>query len=173
MQDGGMKPMKEKDARKIFAQLAQAIKYIHNNKVIHMDIKLDNIMYDNTTGRATLIDFGLCDFITEENGDMITRRVGSQEYSAPELLEKSEKPFSGKKADVWCLGMVLYALLSCNFPFSPKKRKEMIRNGCHPELKFKFKLSDKGKDLIKKMLTVNPEERFTIEQVLAHPWMTK
>lgn len=174
LQSRKMKAVDEKKARKIITQIAEAVKHCHDNKVIHMDIKLDNIMYNRKTKQATLIDFGLCDFITEEKGDSMTRRVGSPEYCPPELLTKTSETFSGCKVDVWCLGMVLYALLSCTFPFNPKKRKDLVRSGAeHPAVKFNFKISEKAKDLLSKMLAIDPEQRISMEQVLAHPWMNK
>ena len=167
-----MKTLSEKEAKKIFKQLAEAIKYCHDNKVLHLDVKLDNIMYTKKTGEATLIDFGLCDFITEEHGDLITRRVGSLEYSPPEIFVRSETPFYGTKVDVWCLGVVLYSLLSSMFPFDPKKRSQLLRRGTeHPPVIFNFILSSKAKDLLTKMLALKPEQRITIDEVLKHPWL--
>eukprot|EP01115_Flamella_aegyptia_P010007 TRINITY_DN43429_c0_g1_i1.p1 TRINITY_DN43429_c0_g1~~TRINITY_DN43429_c0_g1_i1.p1 ORF type:complete len:219 (+),score=68.19 TRINITY_DN43429_c0_g1_i1:127-783(+) len=111
-----MDPLKEKDAKKMFKQLVEAVHYCHARGVVHLDIKLDNIMFNPATGVAKLIDFGLCDFITESNNGYFTRNVGSEEYCPPELLAKKRSPYDGRKADVWCLGVVLYALLSTKFP---------------------------------------------------------
>ena len=172
MEQRQFKPFNEKEARQIFNQLITAVEYCHSQNVVHYDIKLDNTMIDPFTGHVTLIDFGLCDFITVENKDRFTRRVGSEEYCAPELFCVTGDALCGTKMDVWCCGVVLYTLLSATFPFDPKKRKQMMRTtGQHPALKINFAGSDAVKDLINKMLTVNPNERITLAEVMNHPWV--
>lgn len=74
-------PFTEPEARKIFKQLVEAVAFCHEKQVVHMDIKLDNIMYDEETEKITLIDFGLSDFIVDGD-DSFFKRVGSYEYKA-------------------------------------------------------------------------------------------
>lgn len=129
-------------------------------------------MIDPITHQVTLIDFGLCDYITQENNGAFTRRVGSEEYCPVELLEKSENPFNGTKVDIFCMGVVLYAMMSATFPFDIKKRKLAVKQGLTPAaVRFPFAVSDSCKDLITRMLESNPEKRITIEQILSHPWV--
>ena len=129
-------------------------------------------MIDPETHHATLIDFGLCDFITMENQGKFTRRVGSEEYCANELLEKSGTPFDGSKVDIFCLGVVLFAMLSATFPFDIKKRKQAIRMGTTlPAIRFPFMISETCKDLIVKMLDPKPDKRITIQEIFEHPWL--
>ena len=120
MEQRKLKPLKEKEARKIMIQLFKAVQYSHSRNVVHLDIKLDNIMIEPKSGHVTLIDFGLCDFITEQNSGFIKRRVGSKEYCAAELLTSQSESYDATKVDVWCLGVVLYTLISSKFPFNPK-----------------------------------------------------
>ena len=156
----------------MFIQIASALYYCHTQGVVHLDVKLDNVMIDLKTGYVTLIDFGLCDFMAEQQ-DVFTRKVGSHEYCAPEMFEQNDKTFSGTKADVWCLGVALYAMLTGKLPFDPKKRKFEFRlSGTHPSVRVSFPCSESIRDLIHKMLTVNPEERISMAQVLSHPWVT-
>ena len=166
------KPFTETEAKSIFRQTLNAIDYCHQNGIVHFDVKLDNLMIDPTTQKVTLIDFGLCDFITRENNGKFSRRVGSEEYCAPELLEKSQTPFDGTKVDIFCLGVVLFAMLSATFPFDIKKRKMAVRQGlAQPAVRFPFAVSNECKDLITKMLEQNPAKRITIEQIFEHPWL--
>jgi serine/threonine protein kinase len=166
------KPFSEKEAKKLFKQLLDAIAYTHKQGVVHLDIKLDNIMIEHETQKITLIDYGLCDYITEENKGQFNRRVGSEEYCPAELLDRRDSSFSGAKVDVWCLGVVLYTLLNASFPFDPKKRKQIIRDGGkHPTFHFKYAVGSKAQDLIGKMLKTNPEERISMEEVKSHSWL--
>lgn len=73
-------PFTDKEAHYIFRQIAKAVMNCHDNNVAHLDIKLDNIMIDPKTHKAKLIDFGLCNFITESNQGYFDYRVGSSEY---------------------------------------------------------------------------------------------
>lgn len=118
MADKGYKPFSEAGARGILSQLIDALAYCHKNSVVHFDVKLDNIIFEEETQKATLIDFGLCDFM--EGDDHFTKRVGSEEYCAPELYLSEDTPYSGTKADIYALGVVLYAMLTCTFPFNDK-----------------------------------------------------
>jgi serine/threonine protein kinase len=168
----GYQGFSEVEAHTIFEQVLAAIDYSHRQGVINFDIKLDNIMLDPQTLQATLIDFGLCDFVTSENKGSFTKRVGSDEYAAPEVMQKSVESFEGSKIDIWCLGAVLYCVLSATFPFEVKQRKQAIKEGLpHPELTFDFPISDEAKDLISKMLELNPEKRITVQEIYEHPWV--
>jgi serine/threonine protein kinase len=128
-------------------------------------------MVNPTDLSVSLIDYGLCDFITEENQGKFHRRCGSEEYCAAEMIS-NYKEFDGVKVDVWCLGVVLYALMSATFPFDSKKRRALLQAGCsHPIVNVYFDCSPEAKDLITKMLDTNPGDRLNMEEVAKHPWM--
>jgi serine/threonine protein kinase len=100
--------------------------------------------------------------------------VGSEEYCAVELIEKSSNPFDGTKIDVFSFGVVLFAMVTATFPYDVKKRRAAIRGGLPlPEIKFPFAVSNQCKDLIKQMLEKNPEKRITIAQIIEHPWVSQ
>jgi carbon catabolite-derepressing protein kinase len=162
-------PFTEPDAKVLARQLVSALTYCHALGVIHMDIKLDNIIIDPTGRKVKIIDFGFCSFITNEK-DMITRRCGSKEYCAPELLNSKIELFSAIKQDVWCLGTVIFCLLTAKFPFHPKRRNACIAQGQHPQLRLEFQASRQAKDLISKMLQLDPAKRITMKEVASHPW---
>jgi serine/threonine protein kinase len=167
-------PVGERQARAMFQQLTKAVSQAHQKKIAHLDIKLDNIMVDPDTHTVKLIDFGLCNFETEENGGKCHYRVGSQEYWAPEMVAVKIEPFCGYKADVWCLGVVLYCLLNGGFPYDPNMRTSIVRTtGVHPTFKFSKPISASAQDLIKKMLDINPDTRISLNEVMSHPWLKK
>jgi len=164
-------PFKEKEARKIFRQIVKAVQYIHQQKLAHRDLKMENIIM-NDNGRIKVIDFGLCSRI--EEGKLCDKWCGSQDYCCPEILQK--KPYNGYACDVWSLGVVLYILLYAELPFGFKTRvKAILRGQQHPAVNFADKrnpnaVSDEAKDLISGMLQVESENRITVEQVLRHSW---
>ena len=171
MENRNLKGLPEKSALYIMSQLFSTIKYCHDNQVVHLDLKLENVMINESTGFIKLIDFGLCDFINGR-GDLFTRIHGSEDYLPAEMIKHPEQPYSGTKADVWCLGIILYGLMSGSFPFNPIGRRKSINLGePHPTPKFYFKCSKKLKDLLNKMLEPTPTLRISIDEILKHPWM--
>ena len=133
-------------------------------------------MINRATLKATLIDFGLCQPIDAISGDRITRRVGSEEYTSPEMNFYSKQPIcvSGKKVDAWSLGVVLYAMISASFPFSKNERyiiaNESIK--AKPSLHFNFPISETARDLIEKLLCFDPSKRMSVDEISSHPWMS-
>lgn len=111
-----MKPnrqMPELEAKFLWRQVVQAIYYCHQRNVTHRDIKLENILLDETKTLAKLIDFGFSTCIPHERKVKIF--CGTPSYMAPEIVSKSE--YSGPPADIWALGVLLFALLCGKFPF--------------------------------------------------------
>ena len=151
----------ENVCRKIFTQVCIAVEYMHSNQIVHRDIKLENIIIDKT-GTTKLIDMGFGNFIMGKD-HLLRTFCGSPDYAAPELF--LGKPYRGPPADMWSLGVLLYALLSSLLPFKDSQ--------CVMSCIYKFPLSmpSGAKDLIQKLLVTNPEERLTISQVLHHPWI--
>lgn len=159
-------PLNENDAKELFRQLAKSVKYVHKRGFVHGDLKLENIMITKE-GKLKLIDFG---FSSEKScKTLLSCYQGSLEYLSPEILQRV--PYIGCKAEVWSIGVILYTLLFGEFPFSEQEREmdfEDVVVGFP-----RSQVSPIAKDLIKKMLSVNPNERYEIEDVLKHPWMSK
>ncbi len=167
-------PISELKVRIIMSQLIDVVQYCHSEGVIHLDIKLDNIIYSPTTERIKLIDFGLCDFY-KNGSDQVNRRCGSVEYCAAEVLMNVFNGYSGQKADVWSIGTVLFTLVTARFPFDPTKRQVALARGePHPELCFPadVELSILLMDLICQMLTVDPADRIPLSDIRDHAWFS-
>lgn len=186
------KPLREGSAKRIFRQIISALLYCHQNKVInilltatygsfqicHRDLKLENILYNPKKKQARLIDFGLCAINTSHCNELCTNWCGSPDYVCPEIL--LQQPYSGCLSDTWSLGVILYVLLFGQMPFNFKERFHALQHGKpHPSLEFvedkelPYRVSETAKDLIKKMLTSNPKERITIEEIAHHKWCAK
>lgn len=165
----------EEEAKIIFGQLVEAIKYCHRKSVVHRDIKLENVLYDASTQRVKLIDFGFA--IALAPGSKLNVFCGTPSYMAPEIVNKKEYTFP---VDTWALGILLFKALNGNFPFRGKEKlflqclkfqliikgqddKELYKriNSC--KLDFQPNISIQAKNLLGKILKNNPNERYTAE----------
>jgi serine/threonine-protein kinase Chk2 len=186
----------EVEARKVFIQLFQGVKYLHERNIVHRDIKPENILLVDKELHVKLADFGLAKIIGEESFTTTLYvllfyldwqhanlcRCGTPSYVAPEILESSNHRRYTRAVDVWSLGVVLYICL-CGFPpFSdelyseenPYTLSQQIKTG-----RFDYpspywdSVGDPALDLIDRMLTVDVEKRITIDECLQHPWVTQ
>ncbi|KAJ4413497.1 serine/threonine protein kinase [Neurospora sp. IMI 360204] len=172
--------LSENECRKLFTQLFQGVKYLHDRNIVHRDIKPENILLVDDDLHVKLADFGLAKIVGEES--FTTTLCGTPSYVAPEILTDTRHRKYTKAVDIWSLGVVLYICL-CGFPpFSdeltspdfPYSLSDQIRQG-----KFDYPspywdpVDDLALDLIDSMLVVDPEKRFTVDECLSHPWMTE
>jgi len=166
-------PLPEREARNIFKSILESILYCHSKRVAHRDIKLDNILI-HPDGKARLIDFGLA---TIDEDRTTTSFVGSPEYCAPEIIQRV--PYSGYKADVYSLGMVLYCIIFGRFPYIPDQRMQLINSGMDlprfiwPDALpgFANMVSAPLKELLGRMLEVDPDVRISMQEVSNHRWV--
>lgn len=152
---------------KSFYPVFQALKYIHSMNIIHNDIKLDNIVFKSGLNECKLIDFGYSEVI--ESG-FSRRKVGSTYYTAPEILMNKRHDF---KADIWALGISLYAAATGSFPFDASSSynyicSELISEPDLAKLE-SLNFSDDFIDLIRMMLTKNNDYRPSVIDCLKHP----
>ncbi|CAG8654655.1 8684_t:CDS:2, partial [Scutellospora calospora] len=175
---GEHKGLDEDDARNIFLQIAEGVRYLHNDmKLVHKDIKLDNILLDKDD-TWKLCDFGLTEFQNDANGfgnlsSLEEEAGGSLAYCAPEQT-RSKAPLKDPAVDIWSLGVVLYALVVNHLPFvddfAPRLQLK-IMNGRYDESALsEAGVSDDLKDLLKQIFKTNPAQRISINQVLEHQW---
>ncbi|OVA16136.1 Protein kinase domain [Macleaya cordata] len=161
----------EHEAANTFRTIMEVIKTCHNRKVMHRDLKLENILFANTSESAPLkvIDFGLS--VIFEPGKRFSDIVGSLVYMAPEILKKNYGP----EVDVWSAGVILYAMLCGFYPFDAETNQGIVNEIMKGELDFKRdpwpKVSESAKSLIRRMLEPNPKKRLTAQEVLQHPWL--
>lgn len=169
----------EDETRTLFRQLFAALKYLHEHSIVHRDIKPENILLSSTDSlEIRLADFGLAKIIG--NSSSTTTLAGTPSYIPPEMLAAPQSgasvPYS-KKVDSWSAGVVLYICL-CGFPpFSPELAppplKTQIKEGkFHFQSPYWDDISDEAIDLVRRLLTVDPQRRYSISQALEHPFMT-
>jgi len=169
MEKYGDSGLPEEVLRKVLRDVAEALVYAHSQDIVHLDIKPDNILFDEDM-KPVLIDWGLASSVA--NGKKLKNFVGSLQYCAPEILRGLA--FDGKKADSWSFGVLLYVCASGLFPWPGKTNSQVRQNIMLAEFLWPPKsLSDGFKDLLKQLLKPNPEERLSMEEVLKHPWYTQ
>eukprot|EP01119_Soliformovum_irregulare_P014964 TRINITY_DN4154_c0_g1_i1.p1 TRINITY_DN4154_c0_g1~~TRINITY_DN4154_c0_g1_i1.p1 ORF type:complete len:271 (-),score=55.02 TRINITY_DN4154_c0_g1_i1:7-819(-) len=159
-------PIKEEQAQCFMKQIVSSLLECHAKGIAHRDVKLDNIMIQ-PNGDLKIIDFGLSKTL---EAHYCQDEVGSIEYAAPEILRKCA--YDGYKADVYSLGVVLFALLIGEFPFSVTKIRAHKEGRIPLTLTFPFhkKVSNLAQNLLVKLLRSDPRERIAMDEVLNHPW---
>ena len=175
--DGKGKAICEWKSKIYFCQIASAIKYLHKYNIAHRDLKLDNVLLDKDFN-AKVCDFGFSKFVEKEpkTGKSVKSKsfVGTPTYEPPEMV--MSEPYDPFKCDVWCLGICLFVMLNYEYPFNSDQPKEkryekMTKRLYKFEATIEAKLTPNAKDLVKKLLEPNPEQRMSMEQVCKHPWI--
>lgn len=160
----------EKQACKYVKEMLGAIRYCHENNIVHRDLKLENFLLDTDDSNSSLklIDFGLSAYF--EKSKLLQKAVGTPYYVAPEVLRNAYT----SACDIWSLGVISYMLVSGLAPFWGKTDVEIfrrVRNGTWSfEPRVFKKVSPQAKGFIKSCLNINYEERPTAAQLQDHEW---
>nr|XP_043640021.1 SNF1-related protein kinase catalytic subunit alpha KIN10-like [Erigeron canadensis] len=155
----------ENEARKIFQQIISGVEYCHRNMVVHRDLKPENILLDSR-GNVKVADFGLSNIMRD--GHFLKTSCGSPNYAAPEVV--SGKLYAGPEVDVWSCGVILYALLCGTLPFDDENIPNLFKKIKSGIYTLPSHLSPGARDLIPRMLVVDPMKRITIADLRQHPW---
>ncbi|XP_015185253.1 PREDICTED: serine/threonine-protein kinase SIK3-like isoform X1 [Polistes dominula] len=158
--------MPEPEARRIFRQIVLAVHYLHQQRVVHRDLKAENLLLD-ADNNIKLADFGFSNEYTP--GVPLNTWCGSPPYAAPEIFEG--KHYDGPRADVWSLGVVLYVLVCGALPFDGPTMQLLRSVVISGKFRIPFFMSAECEKLIRHMLVVEPERRLSISQILIHSWM--
>ena len=161
----------ERKAGELMRQMLSAIAYCHEKKLVHCDLKPENIIFESQSNNnlVKIIDFGNSSFC--EGDSKLSNRFGSVYYVAPEVLMGSYT----EKCDVWSLGVIMYLILSGKPPFNGVNDQIILKKVY--EGKFNFdgpewqNISADAKDLISKMLTFDFNNRITARKCLEHKWI--
>lgn len=164
----------EKDAARLTHEMLSALAYCHSKNVVHRDLKPENFVFDDPSKDSLmrLIDFGCAKQVQDE--EIVTDNAGSPYYVAPEVLRKDARTGRiWKSADMWSIGVIIYLLVTGFPPFNGETTTEIFQSILAGRLRFpsSVPLSDSVKELIRKLLIMDPRARLTPEQALAHPWV--
>ncbi|KAM3936707.1 testis-specific serine/threonine-protein kinase 1-like [Leptodactylus fuscus] len=166
-------PMPELLARKLFHQLATAVKYCHDLGIVHRDLKCENILLDKELN-VKLSDFGFARRLSHDSsGKTILSKTfcGSTAYAAPEVLQGI--PYEPKVYDIWSLGVILFIMVSGSMPYDDSNIKKMLRVQKQHSINFprSSDLTSDCKDIIHCMLQPDVNQRLTIDGILNHRWL--
>jgi len=155
------------DARRFFQQVISGVEYLHFKRVVHRDLKPENLLLDNDNN-IKIADFGLSNVTVD--GDFLKTSCGSPNYAAPEVI--SGNLYAGPEVDVWSCGVILYALLCGTLPFDDESIPSLFRKIKSGMYSLPSHLSQLSRDLILKMLVVDPMKRIKLEEIRNHGWFT-
>uniref|UniRef100_A0A8C9AYQ6 Ribosomal protein S6 kinase n=1 Tax=Prolemur simus TaxID=1328070 RepID=A0A8C9AYQ6_PROSS len=167
----------EREASDVLCTIAKTMDYLHSQGVVHRDLKPSNILYVDESGNPESIricDFGFAKQLRAENGLLMTPCYTAN-FVAPEVLKRQGYDAA---CDIWSLGILLYTMLAGFTPFAngpddtPEEILARIGSGKYALAGGNWdSISDAAKDVVSKMLHVDPHQRLTAVQVLKHPWI--
>ena len=177
-----VKCYEEDIAAHIFIDILKSVRYIHSMGVVHRDLKLQNFVFEDENegggkfaSPLKLIDFGCSELYYLKEEHTMSEFVGTSYFVAPEVVSKEEG--YTEKCDMWSLGVILYMLLCGEPPFFGKTDQEIVERvvaGTYDFSNFRWGLvSSRAKDLVKKLLVLDADERLTAREAFEHPWIQK
>ena len=160
----------------VMRQLLSAVAYCHEKGIIHRDLKPENILIERSEEKnkdffhIKVIDFGTCEMLKKSK---LTEQIGTSFYIAPEVLKNGYN----EKCDLWSCGVILYILLCGSPPFYGKNEKEIFTKILYGNFCFRHniwnKISNEAKNLVQKLLEINPEKRLSAKEALNDIWFEK
>ncbi|XP_069824123.1 serine/threonine-protein kinase 33 [Dendropsophus ebraccatus] len=176
------KRLSESETRHIIHSLACAIAYLHKKDIVHRDLKLENILVQSADAADSeemmlnikVTDFGLA---VQKGGvgseNMLQSTCGTPIYMAPEVINAHDY---SQQCDIWSIGVIMYMLLSGDPPFMGSSEEKLFEHIKRGDLIFSSavwqSVSEAAKDVLQKLLRVDPADRITANELLDHPWIT-
>ncbi|CAH2325502.1 serine threonine- kinase 33 isoform X1 [Pelobates cultripes] len=172
----------EVETRHIIHSLGSAIAYLHKNDIVHRDLKLENILVkskDIADSEEMLLNIKVTDFglAVQKGGvgseNMLQATCGTPIYMAPEIINAHDY---SQQCDIWSVGVIMYMLLCGNAPFIANSEVELFEQIRKGELDFSddvwHTVSTAAKDVLQRLLKVDPAHRITASELLDDPWIT-
>ncbi|KAK7116130.1 uncharacterized protein [Littorina saxatilis] len=162
----------EKDAARAVCDMLHGVQYLHANGVVHRDLKPENLLYESMTddSKLKIADFGLSRIIEPEV--QMSTVCGTPGYCAPEVLKG--QPYT-PSVDLWSVGIIAYILLCGYEPFFAESEPEMFRKIIKGDYVFDNEywedIGENAKDLVRRLLVLEPKKRLTAAEALKHPWV--
>ncbi|KAM4650862.1 serine/threonine-protein kinase SIK2 isoform 2-T2 [Discoglossus pictus] len=158
--------LNETEARRKFWQILSAVEYCHSRKIVHRDLKAENLLLDNHMN-IKIADFGFGNFYN--SGEPLATWCGSPPYAAPEVFEGQQ--YEGPQLDIWSMGVVLYVLVCGALPFDGPTLPILRQRVLEGRFRIPYFMSEECEHLIRRMLVLEPSKRLSIAQIKEHKWM--
>ncbi|XP_052616209.1 serine/threonine-protein kinase SIK2 isoform X3 [Peromyscus californicus insignis] len=158
--------LNESEARRKFWQILSAVDYCHDRKIVHRDLKAENLLLDNNMN-IKIADFGFGNFF--KTGELLATWCGSPPYAAPEVFEGQH--YEGPQLDIWSMGVVLYVLVCGALPFDGPTLPILRQRVLEGRFRIPYFMSEECEHLIRRMLVLDPSKRLSIAQIKEHKWM--
>ncbi|KAI9348049.1 kinase-like domain-containing protein [Obelidium mucronatum] len=157
--------LSEEEALDFFQQITFGVDYCHRHLICHRDLKPENLLL-NKDHQVKVADFGMASL--QVMGKMLETSCGSPHYASPEIIKGVK--YDGAAADVWSCGVILYALLTGNLPFDDENIRKLLSKVKTGSFAIPDYVNPDARDLICKMLVVDPAHRITMEEIFQHRW---
>lgn len=166
------KRLREPEAKRLFRQMCEVVKSCHEQGIVLRDLKLRKFVFADAE-RTHLRLESLEDAVVLENPneDLLQDKRGCPAYVSPEIL-KANTMYSGKAADMWSLGVILYTMVVGRYPFNDSEHASLFAKISRGQFLVPDCLTSKARCMIRSLLRKEPEERILSEDILLHPWMT-
>ena len=142
---------------------------MHKCGIAHRDFKPENILLTNNNEILKIIDFGLSNIY--KKGQLLKTGCGSPCYVPPEMIK--EEKYNGALSDIWSAGIILYLMLCGNLPFYDDDNHILYEKILSGKFETPDYLSDKAKDILSKLLEIDPKKRINFDDIKNHPWFRK
>ena len=156
----------EDDAKPLFKQIIETVRFLHKSGVSHRDLKPENLLFTDD-GKLLIADLGLARFVGSKN--LVSTPCGSIVYAAPECF--SNRPYNGFAFDLWSCGVILFEMVTGHSPWKKGSKSDVIKQIKDAAFEMPSYLSDDCQDLIRGLLQTNPKKRFATKDVLKHRWL--
>ena len=160
--------LNEEESAYYYFQLINGLDFIHSKNIVHRDLKPENLLLTNNN-ILKIIDFGLSNY--HDINKLLSTPCGSPSYASPEMV--SGKKYNGILVDIWCTGIILFAMLAGYLPFEANDNYSLFKKIIKCEINYPTNISDNALDLMQKILVNDPSKRINISKIKTHPFYLK
>ena len=155
--------LSEKETAYFFYQIINGVEYIHSKGIVHRDLKPENLLLSENK-IIKIIDFGLSNYFDGKN--LLHTPCGSPCYASPEMVGGNN--YNGFYIDTWAIGIILFAMMCGYLPFEDENNDILFKKILRCKLNYPQHLSEVAKDIMKKILVTDPEERIKLDEIKRH-----